>query len=271
MTGRVEGKVALVTGAARGQGRAHALRLAEEGADIIAVDIAGPIPGLQYPHATGDDLAETVRLVEKTGRSIESAAVDIRDATALGAAIDRGVDRFGHLDIVVGNAGVCYIAPWDQVTSEIWEETISTNLTGTWNTVRLAAPHLIANGGGSIILTSSVAGLKGLPFLLPYVASKHALTGMTEALAHELAQHKVRVNSLHPGGVETAMGDASAQAHFGPAIEGNPSVGGMLITSTQDSLTQPADQANAVLFLASDEASFVTAQHLAVDAGASTY
>ena len=146
MTGRVEGKVAFVTGAARGQGRSHALRLAEEGADIIAVDICGPIPGLQYSHATEEDLAETVRQVEALDRRIVARKADVRDRDAMKAAIDEGVAELGHLDIVVGNAGICILAPWDEVTPEVWNETISTNLTGVFNTVQLTAPHLIAGG-----------------------------------------------------------------------------------------------------------------------------
>ncbi|MDF2576398.1 MAG: 3-ketoacyl-ACP reductase, partial [Agromyces sp.] len=177
MAGRVEGKVAFVTGAARGQGRSHALRLAEEGADIIAVDLCGPVPNLQYSHATEEDLQETVRQVEALDRRIVARKADVRDRDAMKAAIDEGVAELGHLDIVVGNAGICIIAEWDKVTPEIWDETISTNLTGVWNTVQLTAPHLITAGGGSIILTSSAAGLKGLPFLTPYVASKFGVTG----------------------------------------------------------------------------------------------
>ncbi|WP_067683312.1 mycofactocin-coupled SDR family oxidoreductase [Nocardia miyunensis] len=271
MGGRVQGKVALITGAARGQGRAHAIRLAEEGASIIALDVCTPIPQVQYASATTADLDETVRLVEAAGGKISAAVVDIRDRAGLPAAVDAAVAEHGGLDIVVANAGICIIAPWDQVTPEIFDETISVNLTGTWNTIMATAPHLVERGGGSMILTSSAAGLKGLPFLLPYVASKHAITGMTKALAHELAQHRIRVNSLHPGGVDTAMGDPAGTAPFGPALEANPGVGGMLTTSFPDPLSQPADQANAVLFLASDESKFVTALALTVDAGNVTY
>lgn len=271
MAGRVEGKVALITGAARGQGRAHALRLAEEGADIIAVDICAPFKTTQYSAATEEDLAETVRQVEALDRRIVSKVVDIRDLAGLTAAVNEGVAELGHLDIVVGNAGVCIIAPWDQVTPEIFEETVSVNLYGTWNTVMATAPHLISAGGGSIILTSSVAGTKGLPFLMPYVASKHAVTGMTKAFAAELAIHNIRVNSLHPGGVDTAMGEPAAQAVFGPAMEANPKIGGMLGAMSQMLISDPRDQANAVLFLASEESRFVTALSLAVDGGSIAY
>lgn len=269
MTGRVEGKVAFVTGAARGQGRSHALRLAEEGADIIAVDICGPIPGLQYSHATEEDLAETVRQVEALDRRIVARKADVRDRDAMKAAIDEGVAELGHLDIVVGNAGICILAPWDEVTPEIWNETISTNLTGIFNTVQLTAPHLIAAGGGSIILTSSAAGLKGLPFLTPYVASKFGVTGLTKAFAHELAKHSIRVNSLHPTGVDTAMGEMGAE--YPRLLAGNERLAGMLTNSLPVDVTQPRDQSNAVLFLASDEARYVTAMAMTVDAGNTQY
>jgi SDR family mycofactocin-dependent oxidoreductase len=269
MAGRVEGKVAFVTGAARGQGRSHAVRLAEEVADIIAVDLCGPVPGLQYSHATEEDLQETVRQVEAHDRRIIARKADVRDESAMKAAIDEGVAEFGHLDIVVANAGICIIAPWDEVTPEIWNETISTNLTGVWNTVRLTAPHLIEAGGGSMILTSSAAGLKGLPFLTPYVAAKHGVTGLARAFAHELAEYNIRVNSLHPTGVETAMGEMAEV--YPPLLEKHPRLAGMLANSLPIEVTQPRDQSNAVLFLASDEARYVTALAMTVDAGNTQY
>jgi SDR family mycofactocin-dependent oxidoreductase len=272
MTGRVDGKVAFITGAARGQGRAHALRLAEEGADIIAVDICAPVDQIsQYPAADPADLKETVRQVEALGRRIVSEVVDIREEARLGGVLDAAVAELGGLDIVVANAGVCHVASWDQVTSELFDSIISVNLRGTWNSVRVAIPHLIERGGGSVIMTSSEAGLKGLPFLLPYVASKHAVTGMARALAQELAMHKIRVNSLHPGGVDTPMGDPNATAAFNDLIAKNPTVGPMLMTAWADPMTQPRDQSNAVLFLASDESAFITAAALPVDAGGSQF
>lgn len=269
MAGRVQGKVALVTGAARGQGRSHALRLAEEGADIIAVDLCGPIPDLQYSHATPEDLQETVRQVEALDRRIVASEVDVRDRDAFKAAVDDGVAALGKLDIVVGNAGICIIAPWDEVTPQIWDTTISTNLTGVFNTVQLTAPHLIATGGGSIILTSSAAGLKGLPFLTPYVASKWGVTGLGKAFAAELAEHNIRVNTLHPTGVETPMGEMGDA--YPPLLEKHPRLGGMLTNMLPIDVTQPRDQSNAVLFLASDEARYVTALAMTVDAGNTEY
>lgn len=266
MAGRVAGKVAFITGAARGQGRAHAVRLAEEGADIIAIDLCGPMPDLQYPAATPEDLAETVRLVQALDRRIIASEVDVRDRDALMQAIDTGVAELGKLDVVVANAGICIVESWDRVTPAIWQNTIDTNLTGVFNTVQLSAPHIIAQGqGGSIILTSSAAGIKGLPFLTPYVAAKHGVTGLGRAFAAELAKHNIRVNTLHPTGVETLMGEVGEA--FTAHIDENPVLGGMLTNMLPVQLTQPRDQANAVLFLASDEAKYITAMAMTVDAG----
>jgi SDR family mycofactocin-dependent oxidoreductase len=265
--GRVEGKVAFITGAARGQGRSHAVRLAEEGADIIAVDFVDHIPNVTYRSATPEDLAETVRLVEALDRRIIATKVDVRDRAALGTAIDDGVAQLGKLDIVVANAGICIIAGWDQVTPEIWEQTISTNLTGYWNTAQLAAPHLIKNGGGSIIMTSSAAGIKGLPFLSPYVVSKHGVVGLMRAYATELAEYNIRVNTIHPTGVNTEMGSADGSKNFESLLAAHPQLGGMLVNMLPIQATEPLDQSNAVLFLASDESRFVTSLELTVDAG----
>lgn len=266
MAGRVAGKVAFITGAARGQGRAHAVRLAEEGADIIAIDLCGPVPDLQYPPATPEDLAETVRQVQALDRRIIASEVDVRDRDALMQAIDTGVAELGKLDVVVANAGICIVESWDRVTPAIWQNTIDTNLTGVFNTVQLSAPHIIAQGqGGSIILTSSAAGIKGLPFLTPYVAAKHGVTGLGRAFAAELAKHNIRVNTLHPTGVETLMGEVGEA--FTAHIDENPVLGGMLTNMLPVQLTQPRDQANAVLFLASDEAKYITAMAMTVDAG----
>jgi SDR family mycofactocin-dependent oxidoreductase len=265
MAGRVEGKVAFITGAARGQGRAHAVRLAQEGADIIAVDICAPFENTKYDAATEEDLAQTVKEVEALDRRIIAKVVDTRDLAALKQAVDVGVAELGKLDIIVGNAGICIVKPWDQHTPEIFKETIDVNVIGTWNTVMAGAPHLVANGGGSIILTSSAAGLIGYPFLTAYVASKHAVTGLARTFAAELAKDSIRVNSLHPTGVNTAMGASAGE--FGPALEANPKVGAMLINLLPVEVTEPEDQANAVLFLASDEARYVTGLAMTVDAG----
>ena len=267
--GRVAGKVALITGAARGQGRSHAVRLAQEGADIITVDICRQIDSVPYPMATPDDLAETVKQVEALDRRIVAVEADVRDRDALKQAIETGVAELGRLDIVVANAGICILGSWDEVTPEIWRDTIDINLTGAWNTVQLAAPHLIAAGGGSIILTSSAAGLKGLPFLSPYAASKHGLVGLMRVFAHELAQHNIRVNTVHPTGVRTPMGMSGGGLR--ELLAKNPRLGGMFTTSLPIEATEPEDISNAVLFLASDESRYITAHTLTVDAGNTQY
>lgn len=269
--GRVQGKVALITGAARGQGRSHAVRLAEEGADIIAVDVCAPIPGVLYEAATEDDLAQTVKDVEATGRRIIASTVDVRDRAALESAIAAGVAELGRLDIVIANAAVCIAGPWDEITPEVWSTTLDINLTGVWNTVQLAAPHLIAAGGGSILMISSSAGLKGLPFLSPYVAAKHGLVGLMKAYANELAEHRIRVNTIHPAGVDTPMGNGGGMAKMPDWIAAHPTLGGMLVNPLPAEIMQPSDVTNAVLFLVSDEGRYVTGHTMAVDAGNSGY
>jgi SDR family mycofactocin-dependent oxidoreductase len=271
VTGRVAGKVALVTGAARGQGRSHAVCLAEEGADIIAVDICAPIGDVGYPAATTEDLEETVRLVEKAGRRVVSAVADTRDASGLRDAVDRGVAELGHLDVIVANAGIVMMRAWNDVTPEIWQDTIDVNLTGTWNTIIAGAQHIIDAGGGSIILTSSAAGLKGTPFLTPYVASKHGVTGLARAFAAELAQHHVRVNSVHPTGVNTPMLGQDASKDHAALFAGNPRPAAMFTNTLPIDIVEPIDISNAVLFLASDESRYVTALAMTVDAGNTQY
>lgn len=272
MSGRVEGKVAFITGAARGQGRAHAVRLAEEGAiGIVLADVCAAIPevNVQYPGATLEDLDRTAQLVEAAGARVVKSVADVRDLDALETAADRGAAEFGKIDIVVANAGVCVVAPWDRAAPEMVRTIIDVNLIGTWNTVRATLPHLVSNGGGSIILVGSVAGLKGLPFLSAYTASKHGITGLARSLAIEVGQAGIRVNSLHPGAVATAMDGVSSE--FGPLLEANPAIGGSLQPMMPGLPSQPEDLANAMLFLASDESRFVTGHALAVDAGAVEY
>jgi SDR family mycofactocin-dependent oxidoreductase len=271
MAGRVQGKVAFITGAARGQGRAHALRLAEEGADIIAVDICRKFDNSMSPGATPEDLAETVRQVEALDRRIVAKQVDTRDLDALTAAVEDGVSELGHLDVIVGNAGICNMAKWQDVSPAMFAEIVSVNLTGTWNTVMAGAPHLVRAGGGSIILTSSVAGLKGLPFLVPYVASKHGVVGLMRAFASELAKDNIRVNTLHPTGVDTPMNHGEGLSVIETAGAENPRVPAMYTNLLDIQMTEPIDQANAVLFLASDESRYVTSLTMTVDAGNSAY
>jgi SDR family mycofactocin-dependent oxidoreductase len=269
MAGRVEGKVAFITGAARGQGRAHAIRLAEEGADIIAIDIAAPIPGVDYAPATKEDLDETARQVEALDRRIIAEVADVRDLDALTRVVDQGVAQLGRLDIIAGNAGIDIVAPWHAMTPEKVRTTIDINLIGMWNSVMAGVNHLIAGGGGSIILTSSLAGLKATPFNLPYNMAKFGVTGLAKSLAAELAKDHVRVNSVHPGGVDTVMGNG-ALSMLEDLNNDNPLLLGML-TQWIPGLMEPREISNAVLWLASDESKWVTGHALAVDGGASQF
>jgi len=200
MPGRVAGKVAFITGAARGQGRSHAIRLAEEGADIVSA-----------------------------------------------------------------NAGICTVQSWDEVTPEVWQDTLDTNLTGVWNTMVAAAPHLIDNGGGSIICTSSTAGIKGLPFFAPYVAAKHGVVGIAKSMANELAKYSIRVNTVHPTGVATPMGTGLGALES--LLAKDEQLGPIFMNTLPVEIVEPVDISNAVLFLASDEAKYVTGLELTVDAG----
>jgi SDR family mycofactocin-dependent oxidoreductase len=265
MAGRVAGKVAFITGAARGQGRSHAIRLAEEGADIIAVDICRDYGTVPYPMATEEDLAETVKAVEALDRRIVATRADVRDFGSLKAAVDDGVAQLGRLDIVSANAGICTVQPWDEVTPMVWQDTLDTNLTGVWNTMVVSVPHLIAAGGGSIICTSSTAGIKGLPYLAPYVAAKHGMVGIARTMANELASHKIRVNTVHPTGVDTPMG--TGLGGLEALIGRDPNLGPIYMNTLPVEIVDPRDISNAVLFLASDEARYVTGLEFTVDAG----
>ena len=269
MADRLTGKVALVTGAARGQGRAHAQRLSAEGADVILVDIAGPLPpSVPYDSPTDDDLAESARLVASTGRRAIQAKVDIRDLDALCAAVDDAVDQLGRLDILVANAGICCPSPWDQITAQAFRDTIDVNVVGTWNTVMAGAHHIIAGGrGGSVILIGSAAGVKMQSFMVHYTASKHAVTGMARGFAAELGRHHIRVNSLHPGAVATPMGTGRMREALQAAAETYPHLQGMHKPLLPEGIAQPEDIADAVAWLASDESRFVTASTVSVDLG----
>ena len=274
MAGRVEGKVALITGAARGQGRSHALRLAEEGADIIAVDICRPLETLEYPLANPDDMAETVKLVEELGRRIVPLELDVRDYAALKAGVDDAVAQLGRLDIVAANHGIFSSARLEDLDELAWHESIDVNLTGAWLTAKATIPHLRAAGGGAIVITSSVAGLRGAQNAGAYVAGKHGVVGLMRSLALELAEDHIRVNTIHPAMVDTpilqndfmysiwapdktpeertreAMGERFALSHALPLP-----------------WLEPVDISNALLFLVSDEGRYVTGVALPVDAG----
>ncbi len=271
MSQSLSGRVALITGAARGQGQAHAVRLSAEGADIIALDLAGPLPpSVPYDSPTPDDLAETARLVGGNGRRVVSAAVDIRDLDALQAAVDNAVDELGRLDVVVANAGICSPAPWDQITAQAFRDTIDTNVTGTWNTVMASAGRIIEGGrGGSIIPIGSAAGIKMQAFTVHYTVSKHAVTGMARAFAAELGRHSIRVNSLHPGAVATPMGSGQMRQAIRSAAETYPYLRGMNRPLLPEGTAQPEDIADAVAWLASDQSKFVTGTQVSVDMGVS--
>ncbi|MFT4262565.1 MAG: mycofactocin-coupled SDR family oxidoreductase [Nocardioides sp.] len=269
--GLLEGKVALVTGAARGQGRSHAVRLAEEGADIIAVDVCEEIPGMPYEAATPDELDETAALVEKEGRRVIAARVDIRDREGLSTAVESAVADLGRLDVIVANAGICFPAVWDEVTPENWDTTIAVNLTGTWNTVMAGARHLVAAGGGSIILISSAAGIRVQPFLVPYTASKFGVRGLAKAFAVELGEYNIRVNSIHPCAVDTPMGGGRVLGIIGDALEAHPKLGGMFANILPAEKAQSSDITNSVVFLASDQSAFITAHEITPDAGVTEY
>ncbi|WP_063041824.1 mycofactocin-coupled SDR family oxidoreductase [Nocardia grenadensis] len=270
--GRVSGKVALVTGAARGIGRAQAVRLAEEGADIVALDLCGPVETVIIPPATPEDLEQTVRAVEKTGARVVAATADVRDGAALRAATDRAVDQLGGLDVVCATAGITSSAPGLQLTEEQWRTMLDVNLTGVWQTCKATAPHLIARGSGSIILTSSIAGLRGLVGVAHYTAAKHGVVGLMRSLAQELAPHGVRVNSVHPTNVDTPMiQNDMVRRSFRPDRENPTREEFAEAARTMNMLpipwVEPVDIANASLFLASDEARYITAVTLPVDAG----
>jgi (+)-trans-carveol dehydrogenase len=273
MSGRVAGKVAFITGAARSQGRSHAIRLAQEGADIIAVDIAGPVDSVTaYPMATEADLADTVKQVEALDRRIVARKADVRDPAALKAALDDGVAQLGKLDIVCANAGIFQTSPSLDLDDADWQETIDINLTGVWNTVKVALPHLIANKGGSIVLTSSVAGLKAIPNAIHYGAAKHGVIGIMRTVAVEFAQHGIRANSVHPTSVNTIMvQNESVWGLFDPANPHPTRESAEAVFITTNTLpvpwVEPVDISNAVLFLASDEARYITGVTLPVDAG----
>jgi SDR family mycofactocin-dependent oxidoreductase len=265
MAGRVAGKVAFVTGAGRGQGRSHAIRLAEEGADIIAIDICADYQTVGYAMSTEADLAQTAKAVQALNRRIVAARADVRDAAALREVVADGVAQLGRLDVVCANAGICSVQGWDEVTPAVWQDTIDTNLTGVWNTMVAAAPHLIAAGGGSIICTSSAAGIKGLPFLAPYVAAKHGMVGIARTMANELGRHHIRVNTVHPAGVDTPM--MAGLRGFGTLVGQHPHLGPIFMNALPVESVDPREISNAVLFLASDESRYVTGLEFTIDAG----
>lgn len=272
--GRVAGKVAFITGAARGQGREHAVRLAEEGADIIAVDMCGDIEGVNYPGATEADLDETAALVEKLDRRIVTAKADVRDLASLRDALQHGIDELGRPDVVVANAGISGSpAPAALIEEAAWQTMLDINLTGVWHTIKVAVPHMSDGRGGSIILVSSMLGLRGGGYMAHYASAKHGVVGLMNSLANELAPQLIRVNSIHPGNVLTPMID-NEQFHrtLRPDLPNPTMADTAAVIGHFHMLPVPVIEAravsNAVLFLASDEAQYITGAALPVDAGA---
>lgn len=260
--GRVAGKRVVVTGAARGMGRSHAVRLAEEGADLILVDICESLPEVEYRLSTREDLDETARLVEEQGRRAVTHVVDIRDAAALSAAVADGAEKLGGLDAAVANAGVLTVGTWDTTTPEQWRTVLDVNLIGTWNTCAAALPHLV-DRGGSLVNISSAAGLKGTPLHIPYTASKHGVVGLSRALANELAAVNVRVNTVHPTGVATGMRPPSLHE----LVAGRPDLAPLFQNALPIVMAEAVDISNAVVYLVSDESRYVTGLELKVDGG----
>ncbi len=270
--GLVDGKVAFITGAGRGQGRSHAVRLAEEGASIIAVDLCADIDEVPYPMACGEDLQETAQLVRAAGGRVLTARADVRRAGELRDAARAGIAEFGYIDIVLANAGIATMGTdlTDDEYEAAWDAVLDVNLKGVWNTVRACAPAMIERGeGGAIVLTSSTAGLKGLssPGSFGhegYGAAKHGVVGLMRQFAVELSSARIRVNTVHPTGVDTMMVNNAAMEKFLGAF---PDAVSSLTNLLPVELLQPRDISDAVLFLVSDLARYITGVTLPVDAG----
>lgn len=271
--GTVAGKVALVTGAARGQGRSHAVRLAEEGADIIAIDICAPIESVPYPLADLDDLKETVRLVESAGRRILFQQGDVRDHAFLSEAVTEGVAELGRLDIVLANAGIAHYSAAADLDADDWNTILDVNLSGVWWTVKAALPHLIDGGnGGSIVLTSSTAGLRGIQNCVHYATAKHGLVGMMKVLALELGRQNIRVNTIHPNSTNTGMLQNEPTYDLFLPGQTDPSQDDFKRVARKLNVlpipwSEPSDITDAILFLVSDAAKNITGVALPVDAG----
>ncbi len=270
--GMLDGKVALITGAARGQGRAHAVTCAREGADVIVVDINDQIATVPYKMAAPDDLAETVRQVEALDRRAVSLTVDVRDQAQLDEAVSRGLAEFGQIDILIANAGIWTMAPFWELTDEQWDDMIGVNLTGVWKAAKAVAPHMIERQTGSIVITSSTNGLEAGLNYAHYVAAKHAVIGLMKNIALELAPHGIRCNSINPGAIKTPMTDHQGAwdmfaGHEGGTeadmLEGGYGFAALKGTTFMD----PQVIADTALYLNSDLAAKVTGVTIPVDAG----
>ncbi|NGP07412.1 mycofactocin-coupled SDR family oxidoreductase [Rhodococcus sp. 14C212] len=272
--GNLTGKVAFISGVARGQGRSHAVRLASEGADIIGIDICEDISTMDYPNSQLSDLEETVRLVEATGRKIIASQVDVRDAQAVESAVNKGVAELGRLDIVLSNAGIIRLgAAPEEMELQLWEDTIAVDLSGAYHVVRACVPKLIDGGnGGVIILTGSIAATRPIfgyaAGQLAYTAAKMGLVGMGRQLAHALAEHGIRVNVIHPTGVASGMTENSTMERLAKeAAEGGRNSISDLRNALDVEILAPSDISDAVSFLVSDQAKWITGVSLPVDAG----
>jgi (+)-trans-carveol dehydrogenase len=261
----LEGRVALVTGAARGQGRSHAVALARAGADVAVCDVARQLPTVPYPLGSEAELGETVRLVEAEGRRCLSAVIDVRDGAAMAELVERAVAGLGRLDVLVANAGVIsYGAAWELSEAQ-WDEVVGVNLTGVWQSCRAAVPAMLAGGaGGAIVIATSTAAHKGLAGMAHYAAAKHGCVGLARTLALELAPHRIRVNCVAPGGVRTPMGTNTQMQRV---MEEDPHLARTLSALLPVDLVEPEDVSAAVVWLASDAARQVTGAVLPVDAG----
>ncbi|CAM3079139.1 mycofactocin-coupled SDR family oxidoreductase [Skermania piniformis] len=263
------GRVAFITGAARGQGRNHAVRLARAGADIVAVDVCGPVSADNgYPAPGPADLAETARLVEAEGRAVVTCQADVRDSAVLAAAVAAGMERFGRLDVVLANAAICNWNRFWEMPDEQWQTLVDTNLGGVFKTLKATVPAVIAGGrGGSVIVISSVAGLKSLPGQAHYSAAKHGLVGLTKSAAIELGEYGIRVNSIHPYAVDTPMGTDPASLVM---LERHPRyLGSFGAILTDQPMATLDDISDLVLYLAGDGSRTMTGAQLSIDMGAS--
>jgi SDR family mycofactocin-dependent oxidoreductase len=273
VTGRLEGKTAFITGAARGQGRSHAVRLAEEGANIIAVDVCKDVDAVGYPMGSAADLAETERLVKETGGGIVIAEADVRSQADLEAAVAAGVEQFGTVDIVCANAGLTTYGKTWKLSDDEWQAIIDINLTGVWRTIKATVPVMIAGRqGGSIVITSSAGGRRGIPNAAHYVSTKHGVVGLMRTLANEVAHHRIRVNTVHPTAVDTALiQNEMTYKLFCPDIESptREDAESRFLNSNPLGVpwVQPVDISNAIVWLCSDEGKYVTGSEIPVDAG----
>jgi SDR family mycofactocin-dependent oxidoreductase len=272
---RLDGAVALVTGAARGQGRSHAVTLAAEGADVIALDLCAPLPTEPYPLPEPAELEETAELVRKHGRRAVVGTIDVRDLAAMESFVAAAVGELGRLDVVCANAGISTPNPTLAMSEQVWQETIDVNLTGAWKTCRAAVPHVIAGGrGGAVLITSSAATTMTSANIAHYTAAKYGLVGLMRVLAKELAPHRIRVNTLHPTGVETPMImnepmyrlfrpdlDEPGEADFEASARSHNALGVPWI--------QPEDVSRAVIYLASEDGRYITGTEFRIDAGGS--